>query len=69
VPEDQLPTYAKGQHLRGLDATIVERVSAEMVSASQHRLTCWPSCSDLRAATEALTLSHRRMMTTRGSRS
>ena len=39
VPEDQLPTYAKGQHLRGIDATIVERVSAEMVSTSQHRLT------------------------------
>ena len=31
VPEDQLPTYVKGQHLRGVDATIVERVSAEMV--------------------------------------
>jgi len=38
VPDDQLPTYAKGQHLRGIDATIVDRVSAEMVSAMQHLL-------------------------------
>ena len=31
MPEAELPTYVKGQHLRGIDATIVERVSVEMV--------------------------------------
>ena len=32
MPEEELPTYVKGQHLRGIDATIVDQVSAEMVS-------------------------------------
>ena len=51
VPEDQLPTYVKGQHLRGIDATIVNRISDEMVrglhclsdlaSVERHVLLSW----------------------------
>ena len=38
---DQLPTYTKGQHLRGVDVTIVERVSTEMVRSATKPLASY----------------------------
>lgn len=33
IPEDERESYTKGQHLRGADAKIADRVRAEIVSS------------------------------------